>query len=59
VAAAGEADEEVADALDPDAAGTSGLDRRGDRREGELGFFEDAKADVDRLGADRAGAVRR
>src|SRR5258706_16023476 len=57
VAATGEPDEQIADALDPDAAGASRR-RRGDRRQRELGVVHDAEAHDDRLGADRAVADR-
>ena len=56
LAALGEADEQVADALDPDAAGPVDLLGRGDGRERALHVVDDAEPHDDGLGADRAVA---
>ena len=58
VAAAGEPDEEVADALDPDPAGLRRLELRRDRRQRQLGVVDDAQAHDDGLRADGAVADR-
>src|SRR6185503_7568785 len=58
VTALREPDEEVADALDPDATGPFLRLRRGDSRQADLRVVEDAESHDDLLGADRAVADR-
>src|SRR5262249_54521628 len=54
MAALGEPDEEIADALDPDAAGPRGQGRGRHRRQADLGAVEDPELGDHLLRADRA-----